>query len=52
MELAKYTRSEEIFNMVSHIVGGADSMDAQKHMIIENAVLAAKLSAELGQNKE
>lgn len=23
MELAKYTRSEEIFNMVSHIVGGA-----------------------------
>lgn len=31
---------------------GADSMDAQKHMIIENAVLAAKLSAELGQNKE
>lgn len=26
---------------------GADSMDAQKNMIIENAVLAAKLSAEL-----
>lgn len=28
---------------------GADSMDAQKNMIIENAVLAAKLSAELLQ---
>jgi len=26
---------------------GADSMDAQKHMIIENAVLAAKLAIEL-----
>lgn len=26
---------------------GADSMDAQKHMIIENATLAAELSAEL-----
>ena len=26
---------------------GADSMDAQKNMIIENAILAAKLSAEL-----
>ena len=26
---------------------GADSMGAQKHMIIENAVLAAELSAEL-----
>lgn len=26
---------------------GSDSMDAQKHMILENAVLAAELSAEL-----
>lgn len=29
---------------------GNDSMDAQKHMIIENAVLAAKLSFELTKN--
>ncbi|MCQ2407252.1 MAG: pseudouridine-5'-phosphate glycosidase [Oscillospiraceae bacterium] len=29
---------------------GADSMDAQKNMIIENAVLAAKLSAKINQH--
>lgn len=30
---------------------GSDSMDAQKHMILENAVLAAELSAELQATK-
>lgn len=37
MELAKYTHSEEVFNMVSHIVGGAISIA----MIVLGVVKAA-----------
>ena len=29
---------------------GSDSMEAQKHMIIQNAALAAEVAAELGRN--